>query len=159
MEYKLLGVGIPSRYSEYLLMVNKFDVDLELAKWSWNWPHVCSAVLFLFVISSISKRSCLDHHVYLRVAYKLSDNKPNIKQSCLSFSKYYPVHKIIRDNIEEFSNGKDVLISNGAPKVKILMFYCWTFLSKVRRKSPNCVGTGVAICTLNTYRCIGWKAS
>jgi len=52
LEYKLLGVGIPSRYSEYLLRgkkrklkngigidpfgigIDTFDVELDLIKWN-----------------------------------------------------------------------------------------------------------------------------
>ena len=53
MEYKLLGVCIPSRYSEYLLMVKhisqkesgekngigKFGIGIELINLRWNWPN------------------------------------------------------------------------------------------------------------------------
>jgi len=35
LEYKLLGVGIPSRYSEYLLMVKKVGIKRVGKKWNW----------------------------------------------------------------------------------------------------------------------------
>ena len=50
LEYKLLRVGIPSRYSEYLLMVKrvikKWNWNWYIWNWNcvefkkWNWPHV-----------------------------------------------------------------------------------------------------------------------
>jgi len=45
LEYKLLGVGIPSRYSEYLLMVKSIrqkeseKTELELINLNWNWQN------------------------------------------------------------------------------------------------------------------------
>ena len=51
LEYKLLGVGIPCRYSEYLLVVKRIrpkrvgkngsgigiGIELELINLMWNW--------------------------------------------------------------------------------------------------------------------------